>query len=373
MPNTNPPTIVELSLTSSEKRDETGSSGLPCFELVKASQTHASTGTEPETLPPYFESPDDEQAQTSSYVKSEKTEADIDLVVSDNDEYDRKTKVKIGSGSYSVVYKIQNIKTNKWAAIKELHEAMDENKTVENDANILERFTHKKKATVHEGQYTVDFLGRVALEGKFYLAIEYMPGGDLDGFRSNFKAIPWKNWDAYWKIAYPIMLQCLKGLDFIHSMGIAHRDIKPHNILLTATHEPKFCDFGLAEKLGSPARAVGTPLYCAPELIELHRLCQKAKGTKEKVATELKVSVSADYFALGVTFWELAARDEVYEDEMEQLYQNRVVNGERYNLPEQCPVKVSTIIQSLWHQEPAKRHIPNDLEQEKSSALVLTN
>lgn len=367
MPNTNPPTIVELSLTSSEKRDETGSSGLPYFELVKASQAHASVGTEPESLPPYFQSPGDEQTQASSDVKSEKTEADIELVSADNDEYDGKTKVKIGSGAFSVVYKIQNTKNNKWAAIKALYEHGD--KTVENDAKILGALTYKKKGTELEGKYTVDFLDRLVLEGKFYLAMEYMPQGDLDAFRTNFKRIPWKNWDAYWQLSFPIMVKCLKALDFIHSMGYAHRDIKPANILLNEADEPKLCDFGLASKLGVQAEAVGSPLYSAPEIIELHML-QKNNGTKD-VVRELKVTVSGDYFALGVTFWELATRDEVYEIDMEQLYQNRVVKGERYDLPTQCPVKVSTIIQSLWHQEPAKRHIPNGLKgKEEDTALV---
>ncbi|QRN04476.1 protein kinase [Legionella sp. MW5194] len=366
MPNTNPLTIVELSpFSSSEKSDGNASQDLPYFELVKASKDHGSVGSEAESLPPYFESPENKNAHKSSNNKSEKTETDIELVAT-NDEYDRKTRVKIGSGNFSVVYKIQNARTGQWAAIKEF----DEEKTVEKDAKILDKLTQKKKATALEGKYTVDFLDRIGLEGKFYLVMEYMPQGDLDGFLNNFKAIPRQNWDAYWKIAYPIMLHCLKGLNFIHSMGIAHRDIKPHNILLTATYQPKFCDFGLAGELGSQAEAVGTPLYCAPEIIELYRLNQKSKGTKEKVVSDLKLEASADYFSLGITFWELAARDEVYEDNMDQLYQNRVVKGERYDLPEQCPVKVSTIIQSLWHQDRAKRHIPADLVEEDSSMLA---
>ncbi|KTD48612.1 Serine/threonine-protein kinase StkP [Legionella rubrilucens] len=358
MPNTNPFTVVELNLSSSKKSDV--SQDLPYFELINRSQTHGSVRTESESLPPYFESPEDDQATALSYGKPEKKEVDIELIVTDEG-YDPKTKVKIGSGAYSLVYKIQNAKTSKWAAIKEF----DEDKTVENDAKILKTLTHKKKATALEGKYTVDFLDRIGLEGKFYLVMEYMPQGDLEGFLSNFKAIPKKNWGAYWKIAYPIMLHCLKGLDFIHSMGIAHRDIKPPNILLTATYEPKFCDFGLAGKLGNPAEAVGSPLYCAPEIVELHRRSQQSRGAKASVVGDLKVEASADYFALSLTFWELAARDEVYEGDMEQLYQNRVVKGERYDLPENCPVKVSTIIQSLWYQDPAKRHIPTGLDEQK--------
>ncbi len=64
--------------------------------------------------------------------------------------------------------------------------------------------------------------------------------------------------------------QVLEGLRFIHDAAIIHRDIKPHNILVTDTDTVKICDFGLAmhedeEIIDSAGLKIGSPYYIAPE------------------------------------------------------------------------------------------------------------
>jgi len=64
--------------------------------------------------------------------------------------------------------------------------------------------------------------------------------------------------------------QVLAGLQYIHDENIIHRDIKPHNILVTDTDTAKICDFGTAvqedeEAFDSPGLKVGSPYYIAPE------------------------------------------------------------------------------------------------------------
>ena len=64
------------------------------------------------------------------------------------------------------------------------------------------------------------------------------------------------------------MYQLLRGLKYIHSANVLHRDLKPGNILLNANSELKICDFGLA-RVASDAMTqyVGTKWYRAPELL----------------------------------------------------------------------------------------------------------
>lgn len=64
--------------------------------------------------------------------------------------------------------------------------------------------------------------------------------------------------------------QILEGLRFIHAAGIVHRDIKPHNILITENDTAKICDFGMAmededESIEVQGLKIGSPYYIAPE------------------------------------------------------------------------------------------------------------
>jgi serine/threonine-protein kinase len=105
-----------------------------------------------------------------------------------------------------------------------------------------------------------------------YLVTEYTPDGSLEGFS--------RNWGGQIPVdlAVEIFAAVLDGLKYIHSKGLFHRDLKPHNILLRAKkdqligirHIPKITDFGLLKKIGAatitrPGVAYGTLAFTAPE------------------------------------------------------------------------------------------------------------
>ena len=88
------------------------------------------------------------------------------------------------------------------------------------------------------------------------------------------------------------------ALDFAHSRGVVHRDVKPGNILIDGhTGRPMLCDFGIAapamgERLTEVGRRVGTPGYLAPELIPSGE------------ATSAPVDPRADVYSLGVVLYQ---------------------------------------------------------------------
>ncbi|KTD48613.1 Serine/threonine-protein kinase PK-1 [Legionella rubrilucens] len=297
--------------------------------------------------------------------KSEKTDGEDELIDCST-EYKPETKTKIGMGAFSVVYKIQHTEANRWIAIKKI-----DDESVVNEVQVLKELTRQKNKTPLAGNYIIDLVGKLTLKKQVYLAMEYAPKGNLDAFFKNHKQIPVTSWEAYWKISYPIVVQCIKGMQFLHNAGYAHWDIKPQNILLMSTFEPKFCDFGLTKAIGSQVEQVGSPSYCAPELLEfLQKESLKenrVEGQEKPLTHSLKVTRAGDYFAFGITFWELAARKEAPENDLTELVENRVNKAARYGIPESCPVKVATVIQSLWHQDPTKRRLPDTMELEEVS------
>lgn len=94
--------------------------------------------------------------------------------------------------------------------------------------------------------------------------MEYVCGGDLLSFIRRRTRLNEAS-------AKPIFKQIIEALDYIHSNGIVHRDIKLDNILIDLQNNIKICDFGVS-KFIKPGELMkeqcGTPAYIAPEILK---------------------------------------------------------------------------------------------------------
>jgi diacylglycerol kinase/CheY-like chemotaxis protein len=96
--------------------------------------------------------------------------------------------------------------------------------------------------------------------------------------------------------ALRVALEVLEALEAAHALGVVHRDIKPHNVLLLATGHVKVLDFGIAQALepdsqdGGTRSIVGTPEYMSPEQAEM---------------SGVDIDTRSDIYSLGVLLYEL--------------------------------------------------------------------
>ncbi|CAN8254613.1 unnamed protein product [Cochlearia groenlandica] len=176
---------------------------------------------------------------------------------------------QIGSGSFSVVWEGRHLVHGTVVAIKEI--AMGRLNKKLQDSLMSEIFILKK--INHPN--IISFIDMIEAPGKVNLVLEYCKGGDLSMFIQRHGRIS----DA---TAKHFMHQLAAGLQVLRDNNIIHRDLKPQNLLLSTdddTASLKIADFGFARSLqprGLAETLCGSPLYMAPEIMQLQKYDAKA-------------------------------------------------------------------------------------------------
>jgi len=192
-------------------------------------------------------------------------------------------KVPIGKGMFSTVYKAYDKKRNKTIVYKEIVKN-EKDKTVERMIiNEVEVLSSLKELCCRD---IICYLDMKEDEKNFYIITEYL---------GEYTELNQLIGDTNMSLTYFLLItfNLIKGLIRIHSMGVAHRDIKPDNIMVNPiTWEIKYIDFGLSclEDKCNESVTVGTPAYVAPEVI-----------MGNKPPSTLKEWIKADYWSLGMT------------------------------------------------------------------------
>lgn len=171
----------------------------------------------------------------------------------------------------------------------------------------------------------------------FCIITEYLSGGSLRAYlhqQEPYSVPP--------NLVLKLALDIACGMQYLHSQGILHRDLKSENLLLDEDMSVKVADFGIScleSQCGSAKGFTGTYRWMAPEMI------------KEKKHTK-----KIDVYSFAIVLWELITALTPFDDMTpEQAAFAVCQKNARPPLPESCPSAFGELIKRCWSGNPKKR------------------
>ncbi|MDV9178320.1 serine/threonine-protein kinase, partial [Streptomyces sp. W16] len=237
---------------------------------------------------------------------------------------------RLGEGGMGKVY-LARSPGGRPAAVKVINDHL------RHDEHALSRFRREVETlgTVRSA-YTASLIDAELDTPPYWLATEYVPGPTLHAAVVSGGPLPAD-------LARVMLAALAEGLDAIHVRGVWHRDLKPHNVILSATG-PQLIDFGIARSTGASnltqvGSAMGSPGYIAPETFT-------GGGTGPE----------ADVFALGATLAFAVTGRPPYGDGPFAAVSYRSVHGE-IDL-RGVDTGVAELIEACVRSDPAQRPAP---------------
>jgi tetratricopeptide (TPR) repeat protein len=252
---------------------------------------------------------------------------------------------ELGRGGMGVVYLARERDLNRPVALKMIlsgdHAGPQDLARFRGEAEAVARLQHPNIVQIYAvGQWA----------GRPYLALEYCPGGSLEGRLDGTPLPPLR--------AAALVETLARAMQHAHERGVIHRDLKPANVLIQAEPGPgapapealRISDFGLARQVDRPAgptrsgTVLGTPSYMAPE---------------QAVRRGRPPDARADVYALGAILYELVTgrppfTGETVFDTLQQVTRDEPVPPAR--LQPGCPRDLETIILRCLRKDPRLRY-----------------
>ncbi|UCH85305.1 MAG: protein kinase, partial [Candidatus Latescibacterota bacterium] len=238
---------------------------------------------------------------------------------------------KLGEGGMGVVYKAEDLRLKRTVALKFLSPqaigAEDDKARFIHEAQAAAALNHPNICTIFE----ID-----EHEGQPFIAMELVEGVNL---KTKLGSGPTPISEAA-----RITGEIATGLQDAHARKIIHRDIKPHNIMITPAGRAKIMDFGLAKspnvsQLTKDGSTVGTVAYMSPE------------QTRGDTADH-----RSDIWSLGVVLYEIVAGSLPFRGGHEQAIIYSILNQDPKPLPDDVPEGLSTIVSRCLAKDPAERY-----------------
>ena len=188
---------------------------------------------------------------------------------------------KVGDGGMALVYRAKDTLLNRIVAVKVLRDQFS------TDMEFVERFRREAQSAAslsHPNVVNIYDVGQT--DTAHFIVMEYVQGENLSAVIREKGAL-----SEHFVVS--VSLQIARALSHAHQHGIVHRDIKPHNILITQEGQVKVTDFGIAQAMSAAnltqtGVVLGSVHYFSPE---------QARG--------VNVTSSSDLYSLGVVMYEM--------------------------------------------------------------------
>ena len=248
---------------------------------------------------------------------------------------------RVADGAMGRVFEGRHPENAARVAIKVLHE------DVARDRVAVERFRREfESADEMDHPYVVKVLGFGATgDGSHFMTMEYLEGQELSKAMHGSEPMPLPR-------AVRVLCQVASALEYAHSFGFIHRDLKPDNVFLCDSPDGpivRILDFGsvkLQMETGSKLTAVGTtvgsPYYMSPE---------QATGAGD-------VDQRTDVFALGAIFYEMLTNEVAFEGPSLAMILMKIMNENPpppSTISSACPVILDDVLERALHKNKDQR------------------
>ena len=240
---------------------------------------------------------------------------------------DFKIEERIGSGGHSMVVRALHMPSGYTYALKlffgqgtnETHSSEDFFQEVETASQLV----HDNIVRIYEGGNYQNIM---------YIVMEYVDGMSLGDYLEVYGSMPPEDSTAS-------MIHVCYALDYVWSNFLMiHRDVKPHNIIITSSGEIKLCDFGLTSShetaVQESRNILGTPFYLSPEMIQ----------------TDIYQDNRSDIYSLGCTLYHLVVGSPPFNCggilEVVNARLNNPPPDPREENPN-CPANLATVIMTM--------------------------
>jgi serine/threonine protein kinase len=241
----------------------------------------------------------------------------------------------LGRGFYGKVLLCQKLDTKEVYAIKSIQK-----KRLHESGNPASVITERNILMKAHHPFIVNLCFAFQTASKFYLGLEYAPGGELFYHME-------KNGTIQVDDARLYVAEIGLALSYLHSIGVVYRDLKPENVLLDRDGHIKLTDFGLSKALtdsGTTSTFCGTSEYLAPEVV-----------------LRTPYSYPIDMWALGVLTYEMIfGTTPFYDDNKSRMFS--AIASREPSFPPKLDSRISDFISKLLTKNPAERPTFEDMK-----------